>query len=114
MPAVVSGVSSLAELDVLKINISVRSSNEVFIYLTFITRISLMPSMHISLSHEDTPCILLQVVDGQLKEVSKGKILQPQNRMMHNRPMAPRVHRVQLSLVNSGYERVEPPIQPPV
>src|ERR1043165_8490602 len=43
---------------------------------------------------------------------SRG-ILQPQNRMMHNRPMAPGVHRVQISLVISGYERVEPPIQHP-
>src|SRR4051812_29327474 len=79
MPAVVGGVSSLAELDALKVTISVRSSNENFISLTFITRISLMPYMHISLSQEDTPCILLQVVDGELKDVAKGKILQPQN-----------------------------------
>src|SRR4051812_14529098 len=56
---------------------------------------------------------LLQVVDGKLKDVAKGKILQPQNRIMHNRPMAPDMHRVQISLVISGYERVEPPIQPP-
>src|SRR4051812_11887062 len=113
MPAVVVGVSSLAELDALKVTISVRSSNEDFISLTFITHISLMPYMHISLSQEDTPCILLQVVDGELKDVAKGKILQPQNRMMHNRPMAPGVHRVQISIVISGYERVEPPIKPP-
>ena len=33
--------------------------------------------------------------------------------MMHNRPMAPGMHRVQISLMISGYERVEPPIQPP-
>ena len=110
MPAVVGGVSSLAELDALKVTISVRSSNEDFFPLTFIARISLMPYMHISLSQEDTPCILLQVVDGELKDVAKGKILQPQNRMMHNTPMPPRVHRVQISLVISGYERVEPPI----
>src|ERR1041385_5316484 len=32
---------------------------------------------------------------------------------MHNRPMAPEMHRVQIFLVISGYERVEPPIQPP-
>src|SRR4051812_42968894 len=31
---------------------------------------------------------------------------------MHNMPMAPEMHRVQISLVISGYERVEPPIQP--
>src|SRR4051812_28843075 len=31
---------------------------------------------------------------------------------MHNRPMAPEMHRVQISLVILGYERVEPPIQP--
>ena len=84
MPAVVGGVSSLAELDALKVTISVRSSNEDFFPLTFIARISLMPYMHISLSQEDTPCILLQVVDGELKDVAKGKILQPQNQMMHN------------------------------
>src|SRR4051812_26647194 len=113
MPTVVGGVSSLAELDALKVTISVRGSNEDFISLTFITRISLMPYMHISLSQEDTPCILLQVVDGELKDVAKGKILHPQNRMMHNMPMAPGVHRVQISLMISGYERVEPPIQPP-
>src|ERR1041385_2563765 len=69
--------------------------------------------MHMCLSQEDTPCILLQVVDGELKDVAKGKILQPQNRVMHNRPMAPEMHRVQISLVISGKERVEPPIQPP-
>src|SRR4051812_5033262 len=73
----------------------------------------MIPYMHISLSQEDTLCILLQVVDGELKDVAKGKILQPENRMMHNRPMAPGVHRVQISLVISGYNRVEPPIQPP-
>src|SRR3954464_15121850 len=68
---------------------------------------------YISLLQEDTPCTLLQVMDGELKDVAKGKILQPQNRMIHNRPMAPNMHRVQISLVISGYERVEPPIQPP-
>src|SRR4051812_46230730 len=73
----------------------------------------MIPYMHISLSQEDTLCILLQVVDGELKDVAKGKILQPQNRMMHNRAVAPGVHRVQISIVISGYERVEPPIQPP-
>jgi hypothetical protein len=52
-------------------------------------------------------------VDGELKDVAKGKIIQPQNRIMHNMPMAPEMHRVQISLVISGYERVEPPIQPP-
>src|SRR3954465_1173999 len=114
MPAVVGGVSSLAETDALKVTISVCSSNKDFISLTFITRISLMPYMHISLSQEDTPCILLQLVDGELKDVAKGKILQPQNRMMHNRPMELGVHRVQISLVILVYKRVEPPIQPPV
>src|SRR3954462_7329744 len=113
MPAVVGGVSSLAELDALKVTISVHSSSEDFISLTFITCISLMPYMHISLSQENTPCILLQVVDGELKDVAKGKILQPKNRMMHNRPMAPGVHMFQISLVILGYERGEPPIQPP-
>ena len=103
----------MAELDALKVTISVCSSNEDFISLPFITGISLMPYMHISLSQEDTPCTLLQVVDGELKDVAKGKILQPQNRMIHNRPMAPEMHRVQISLVISGYESVEPPIQPP-
>src|ERR1041385_8043053 len=72
-----------------------------------------MPYMHISLSQEDTPCILLQVMNGELKDVAKGKILQPQNRIMHNMTMAPEMHRVQISLVISGYERVDPPIQPP-
>ena len=43
MPAVVGGVSSLAELDALKVTISVCSSNEDFISLPFITGISLMP-----------------------------------------------------------------------
>src|SRR4051812_3635804 len=52
-------------------------------------------------------------MDDELKDVAKGKILHPQNRMMHNTPMASEVHRVQISLVISGYERVEPPIQPP-
>jgi hypothetical protein len=113
MPAVVGGVSSLADLDALKVTISVCSSNEDFISLPFITSISLMPYMHICLSQEDTPCTLLQVVDGELKDVAKGKILQPQNRMIHSRPMAPEMHRVQISLVISGYERLQPPIQPP-
>src|SRR3954471_16533233 len=81
--------------------------------IAFFSGISLMPYIHISLSQEDTPCILLQVVDGELKDVAKGKIIQPQNRIMHNMPMAPEMHRVQISLVISGYERVEPPIQPP-
>ena len=61
-----------------------------------------MPYMHISLSQEDTPCILLPVMDGELKDVAKGKIIQPQNRIMHNMPMSPEMHRIQISLVIFG------------
>lgn len=51
-------------------------------------------------------------VGGQLMDVAKGTIVQPENRKMHNVTMPPDMMRVKYSMVLPGYEQVEPPSQP--
>jgi hypothetical protein len=51
-------------------------------------------------------------VKGELKDVAKGHIIQPLNRLFHCKPMAYNLYRVKISVVLAGYERVEPPYQP--
>jgi hypothetical protein len=51
-------------------------------------------------------------VNGELKDVAKGTIIQPLNRQFHGMPMPSSVYRVKISLVLGGYESMEPPAQP--
>ena len=62
---------------------------------------------------QDTPCVLLHnVAGGELKDVATGVLLQPVNRMMHNIPLDDAVMRVRLARVLSGFDDLDPPIQP--
>ena len=51
-------------------------------------------------------------VGGQLKDVAKGSIVQPESRAWHNGTMDPGNMRVKYTMVLPGYEQVEPPSQP--
>ena len=51
-------------------------------------------------------------VGGQLKDVAKGNIIQPENPKMHNDTMPPDMMRVRYSMMLLGYEQLEPPSQP--
>src|SRR3954465_11616692 len=61
----------------------------------------------------DVPCTLLCYVINELRDVAKGTIVQPLQRMFHSRPMPDSVHRVKISRVLWGCDNLEPPIQPP-
>ena len=60
----------------------------------------------------DVPCTLLHFVKDELVDVTKGKIVQPGNPMVHSNPMPPTVYRVQLVRVLPGYDELFPPIRP--
>ena len=61
---------------------------------------------------DETRCTLLLHVDGELKEVAKGKIVTPLNRISHGMPMPDDVFRVTLSRVLPGCGALDPPHQP--
>src|SRR3954468_24535929 len=61
----------------------------------------------------DVPCTLLCYVNNELRDVAKGTIVQPLQRMFHSKPMPDSVHRVKISRVLRGCNDLEPPIQPP-
>lgn len=69
--------------------------------------------MHICMT-QDTPCVLLhKVPGGELKDVATGKLIQPANCTMHNKPMDDAVRRVELGRVLGGCKDMDPPMQPP-
>ena len=43
-------------------------------------------------------------MNDELKDVAKGSIVQPANRIFHSKPMAPDMRRVKYSMVLLGYE----------
>ena len=51
-------------------------------------------------------------MDGELKDVAKGTLVQPSSRDFHNNPMACDMLRVRYDLVLPGYENLDPPSQP--
>ena len=61
----------------------------------------------------NVPCTLLHFVDGELIDVAKAKIVEPNNRVFHGNPMPPTVYRVQLVRVLRGYDDLLPPYRPP-
>jgi hypothetical protein len=62
---------------------------------------------------QDTACVLLHnVAGGVLKDVATGVLIQPANRMMHTIPLDDVVMRVRLARVLSGFDDLDPPIQP--
>src|SRR5664279_1983610 len=63
-------------------------------------------------SQEDTACTLLAVVNGELKDVAKGMIVQPKVRQLHNMPIADNLHKITMVRVLSGYGDVFPPYPP--
>ena len=61
---------------------------------------------------DETPCTLLLRVNGELKDVARGKIVTPLLRVMHNTPMPEDVFRVTLTRVFPGCGALDPPSQP--
>jgi len=61
---------------------------------------------------DSVPCTFLLQVGGELADVAKGSIVQPQDRLLHFKPMPPHVFRVSLESVLPGFAKVDPPIQP--
>ena len=61
---------------------------------------------------DKTGCTLLLRVNGELKDVAKGKIVTPLNRVFHGRPMADDVFRVTISQDLPGCCSLYPPFQP--
>jgi hypothetical protein len=51
-------------------------------------------------------------VDGELKDVAKGTIIQPNNTIMHHKEMVSEVFKVRLAQVLPGCENMDPPTQP--
>ena len=60
----------------------------------------------------DVPCTLLHFVGGELVDVTKGRIVQPGNRVFHGNPMPPTLYRVELvgccQAATSCYLRFDP------
>jgi hypothetical protein len=54
----------------------------------------------------------LHFVDGELKDVAKGTIIQPNNTIMHHKEMVSEVFKVWLARVLPGCEDMDPPTQP--
>jgi hypothetical protein len=48
-------------------------------------------------------------VDGELKDVAKGTIIQPNNTIMHHKEMVSEVFKVRLAQVLPGCEDMDPP-----
>lgn len=61
---------------------------------------------------DNVPCTLLHYVNNELKDVAKGHIISPGNRMYHNKPLPPELCKVILDVVLPGFDDVDPPIQP--
>ena len=64
------------------------------------------------LSPQDAKCTFLHHVDGVLKDVGKGSIVQPKGLMMHNKPIPAGWFQVRLVRAFKGCERIDPPRQP--
>ena len=63
-------------------------------------------------SQDDTGCTLLHYLNGEFKDVAKGKIVNAGNRMMHSVPMSDDVYMVALLWTFAGCDNLEPPIIP--
>lgn len=48
-------------------------------------------------------------MDGELKDVGKGTIIQPNSTIMHHKEMVNDVFKVRLALVLPGFEDMDPP-----
>jgi hypothetical protein len=51
-------------------------------------------------------------VDGELKDVAKGAIIQPTRTIMHHKEMVDAVFKVRLTRVLPGCKDMDPPTQP--
>ena len=67
---------------------------------------------HIYVVSQDANCTLLHKVDGVLRDVGKGTIIQPKGLMMHNKPIPAGWFRVKVVRALKGFERIDPPRQP--
>jgi hypothetical protein len=54
----------------------------------------------------------LHFVDGELKDVAKGTIIQPNSTIMHHKEMVSEVFKVRLARVLPGCEDTDSPTQP--
>ena len=73
---------------------------------------TLSNALHMFLQADETRCTLLLGVNGELKDVAKGKIVTPLNHIFHGRPMADDVFRVAISRALPGCAGLYPPFQP--
>jgi hypothetical protein len=64
------------------------------------------------LQGESVPCTLLHFVNGELKDVAKGKIIALKSLTVHTRPLDPALFKISLALVLPRYEDLDPPVQP--
>jgi hypothetical protein len=58
------------------------------------------------------PCVLLHYVDGELKDVAKGLIIEPKKRVSHTVSMDDSLFTVSIARVLPGFESLAPPFQP--
>ena len=58
------------------------------------------------------PCVLLHYVDGELKDVAKGSIIEPKKRVSHTVEMDNSLFTVSIARVLPGFESLAPPFQP--
>ena len=106
-PAV--GPTPLAELNALTVTCPRFGQHSTYAY--FILAHCLKPNL-LSQANE-VKCTFLLKVGNELKEVAKGSIVNPLNRMLHTVEMGPGEFRVTLARVFPGYEDLDPPHQPP-
>ena len=108
-PATVRGLSPLAELNALMV-IKRRKRLDKLHITSFLGARS--NALHMFSQADETGCTLLLRVNGELKDVAKGKIVTSLNRVFHGRPMADDVFRVTISRALPGCGSLYPPFQP--
>ena len=108
-PETVHGPSTLAELNALTVIKRHKSLDKLHITSFFG---ALSNALHMFSQADEPRCTLLLGVNGELKDMAKGKIVTPLNRVFHGRPMADDMFRVTISLALSVCASLYPPFQP--
>ena len=93
-PPTTRGPSPLAELNAITVIKHHKTLDKIHTTLFFG---ALSNALHVFSQADDTRCTLLLGVNGELKDVAKGKIVTPLNRIFHGRPMADDMFRVAIS-----------------
>ena len=108
-PPATRGPSPLAELNAITVIKHHKSLDKIHI-ISFFGGLS--NALHVFSQADETSCTLLPDVNDDLKDVAKGKIVTPLNRIFHDRPMADDVFRVELIRPLPGCAGLYPPFQP--